>query len=56
MGFPHCLLLLWLGGGCYKYTFSYITMDEGEYSNWCSENIPAAANYDKDTHGRLFSR
>lgn len=28
--------------------------DENEYNVWCSENIPAAADYDESIHGRLF--
>ncbi len=40
---------------CYMNTFTSITMNEDEYNIWCSENIPAAANYDESIHGRLFS-
>ena len=43
-----------LAEDCYRKTFSSITMNEGEYNIWCSENIPAAANYDESIHGRLF--
>lgn len=44
-----------LAEDCYRETFSSITMGDGEYNTWCSENIPAAANYDESIHGILFT-
>ena len=43
-----------LAESCYENMFISITMGEDEYSVWCSENIPAAANYDESIHGVLF--
>ena len=46
-----------LAEGCYDSTFGSIngiSMSDSDYETWCSENIPANANYNDSIHGTLF--
>lgn len=47
-----------LAESCYGGMFGNISnmtfQGESEYNEWCANNIPASANYNRDTHGTLF--